>query len=165
MTQVPTIKQIGDLISHIAEILNNEQIPYLVVGSFAYSQYVQEESMQINDVDIMIMKEDLTKVEHLLRQPEMPYQVYPFELGIHANHTSIKGNDGKPFDLSFEIYDHPDKSFRFTLDDYHVVKIGDVEVKVIKKEEQKYLYEMFLDSKWNTKREAYIHKIARLSEN
>ncbi len=157
-----TKERIDVLLSQVSQILNDEKVPCLVYGSYAYSYYLKVKGCLCNDIDIIVKQKDFKKIEELFSKYNMPYKLYLSEHTIHANHITEVGNDGKPFDISFDSYEYYFLKHGIDINIFFKERLSDgVEISLIKKDDLIKIYELGVGSA-NNKGVEYLKKLNKL---
>ena len=134
-----TNKQIYQMLSEVCDLLNKNNIQYLVYGSAAINLLAGEEKY-INDIDIIVKETDFEKIKNVLPNSFDPIQT---KFNIHANSKEYSGKDGKSFDISFDSYLHYFNEEGVNFNNYVEKEIAGVAVKVIVEETLKRIYKKY----------------------
>ncbi len=154
-----TRDQINNFAKDVCTFLEANNIPYLLYGSFAYNLLTGEEE-SVNDLDFIVKESDFP----LLIQKLSSLQVNPIEtpFSIHANSTEYLGEDQKPFDISFDSYDHYFKPLNIDLNVNQSIDHEDYSIKILPIDKLTTLYEIGLKGSNKNKFESYQRKINKL---
>ncbi len=141
MEQKPEFETVLNLLADIAGYFDALKVNYLVYGSIAYLIFTKDLGLYVNDIDIIVSKDDFDRISEVFANNDLPYNLNITENAIHANHKTLTGNDGKPFDVSLDSFEHYFEGRGITFEDFTSVKIDGAEVKVLPKNKLIELYE------------------------
>jgi hypothetical protein len=163
MNQKPNLKIIDKLLEQILQLLNEANIPYLVYGSYALTHYIKSNAISVNDIDIIVSKSSFDHIEELFERNRLPFKLFVSDHEIHANHNSIIGNDAKPFDISFDSYEHYFAKYDINIDKYTKKHLSSgIVIHLAKKEDLLSIYNIGANDEFNPKKEQYKEKLERL---
>lgn len=163
MEQRPSLDRLNELVQEISIALNEAGIPYLVYGSYAYQHYINDDDVLINDIDIIVNQSDFDNIQHLFEEKNLPYKLYVSEFTIHANHNQEIGNDGKPFDISFDSFEHYFSKFGVDIGKFTKKILSDeVITHLIKKDDLMKIYDFGSKDATNPKSEKYEARLTKL---
>lgn len=165
MTQQPPLNSIFELLSEITPVLDKLNIPYLIHGSLAFFFYTNDENSFVNDVDIIVSQKYFETIVQTFEKQSLPYNVFLFSYNIHANHKSIKGNDGKKFDISFDSYEKYFSKSVLSFSDYSKKIVNNATLKFISKQDLIKIYRAGVVDSSNLKVKNYQHKLDMLQES
>lgn len=134
-----SIKQTYNLLIQICSILNEHNITYLVYGSLARNLYSGNNN-RVGDIDIIISEKDFSKLESLLNEH---FNLGISKFNIHANSKTYNNEDGKPFDISLDSYEHYFIKDGIKFSDCSLVEVSDTKVKILSKEKLERLYDSY----------------------
>ena len=158
-----TWEQILDLLKKVCKVLNENRVDYLVSGSIAYKLLTKEE-LKIHDADIVVYKRDFDKLVSILSAPELNLNPIKTEFSIHANHKLWTVVDGKPFDLSFDSFEHYYSNSGFDVTSYKEINIDGVLIKTASAEDLMRIYKTALAGGNIDKFDEYKRKTIVLQE-
>ncbi len=115
------------MLSEICDLMNKNSIHYLVYGSVAMNLLKDQEN-DVHDIDIIVKESDFDKIKNILPDSFNPIQT---EFSIHANSKEYSGSDNKPFDISFDSFEHYFKNDSMYLSDFTEKNIEGMVIKVI----------------------------------
>lgn len=156
--QKPTLEQIEKLITQIAKLLDEAEIDYLLYGSLGYWLLTKQATL-INDIDIIVSKKDFGKIVDAINKLDLEINPIVSENAIHANHLKLIGNDNKPFDISFDSYEHYFKHLGIDLNNYLDFAMKDAKLKLIAKQDLIKIYEIGVKSNNIEKSDGYKEKL------
>ncbi|MDP2672171.1 MAG: hypothetical protein Q8O68_01525 [Candidatus Daviesbacteria bacterium] len=136
---------------------------YLVGGSTAYRLLTKEE-IEIHDVDIIVYQRDFDKLEDILGNPTLNLNPIETEFSIHANHKKLMGDDSKPFDISFDSFEHYYSNSGFDVISHQEINIDDVLVKTASVDGLILIYKTALTGSNTDKFHEYERKIKVLQD-
>jgi hypothetical protein len=160
--QQPSIETIFRLLSDVATKLNGLQIDYLVYGSLAYLIHANVKSVRINDIDIIVSENDFDKINRIITKESLPYKIFVTPHAIHANHLELKGNDKKPFDISFDSFERYFSKYDVDFNNHTDHSIIGVPVKIITKDDLIKIYEVGVQGSNDAKIPEYQSKLNHL---
>jgi hypothetical protein len=134
-------KEIFKIAQTVFDVLNKTKVEYLLYGSLAVNLLTQDDKSKVNDVDIIVSEGNFPKLMVLLSDPKLELDPKRTAHNIHANHLRIKGYDNKPFDLSFDSYEHYFSDREIDIKSYTEKSINDTKVKTINREDPLKVYE------------------------
>lgn len=143
--KIITLKQIYQMLSEICNLLNKNNIQYLVYGSAAMN-LLTEEDKEMKDIDIIVKQTDFKKIKNILPDSFNPIQT---EFSIHANSKEYFGKDNNPFDISFDSDEHYFNNDGIDLKDSVEKEIAGVTVWVMTEESLNRIYKKYPKSKIN----------------
>lgn len=162
MKQRPSIDRINELLQEISVVLNEAGIPYLVYGSYAFQHYTYDYEVLINDVDIIVNQSDFENIQHVFEKKNLQYKLYVSDFTIHANHKQEIGNDNKPFDISFDSYDHYFSKFDIDISKFtKKILSNEVITHIMKKDNLIKIYEFGSNYTTNPKSDKYRARLAK----
>lgn len=156
-----TQEQKIQLLRDVCDTLNQNGVDYLVYGSLGYRLLTGDESVQARDIDIVVKQDDFPKLAGLL--PNLKLNPISTLYTIHANSERYLGEDGKPFDISFDSYEHYFNQHNINLGNYIEVGLEGVKVRVVKPEDLVKIYDVGLKGNNEEKLQEYQDKIRKLT--
>lgn len=155
-------KDILRLTAQISGALTSESIDHLVSGSLAFKVLTDDEKTMIHDVDIIVYEKGFDGITALLSDLRFNLNPIKTPYSIHANHKEYSGEDGKPFDFSFDSYEHYYQG-AVDMSDYQNYPLDEGEIRLISKDGLINVYKKALTGSNTDKYPAYRKKIDRLN--
>ncbi len=124
-----TKEGILQLLSEVCNLLNNENIDYLVYGSTADLLYGNKE-IQPHDIDLIVKEEDCERIISSIKTLNFNPIKTPYS--IHANSIIYRGLDNKPFDISFDSYEYYFRKHNIDLNNFGTIYVKGINIKVMK---------------------------------
>lgn len=149
------------ILKNICELLEKNNLDYLVYGSMGYQLLTGDKGQPVRDIDIVVKQSDFAQLSELL--PSLKLNPIPTPYTIHANSVSYLGEDGKPFDISFDSYEHYFNQHNINLGNYIEVGLEGVKVRVMKPEDLVKIYDVGLKGNNEEKLQEYQDKIRKLT--
>ncbi len=122
-----TLKQVYSLLSDVCKLMNENNIQYLVYGSVALNLIKGKEN-DVHDIDIIVKESDFDKIKNILPNSFNPIQT---EFSIHANSKEYIGKDNKPFDISFDSFEHYFQKESINIKTFTEMTIDEIIIKVM----------------------------------
>lgn len=151
-------KDILKLTAQISETLIAVGIDHIVSGSLAFKILTDDKEIIVHDVDIIVYEKDFDKIFDLLSDPKFNLNPIKTPYSIHANHKEYLGEDNKPFDFSYDSYEHYYQG-AVDMSDY----LDEGGMRLISKKGLVGVYEKALGGGNTDKFPAYRYKIEKLS--
>ena len=120
-------KQIYDLLVQVCSLLNKNNINYLVHGSMAKNLFADKQA-EVNDIDVIVSENDFQKLENLLSDD---FNITITDFNAHANSKRYKGKDDKPFDISFDSYEHYFEKNDVEISDASINEVMGIKIKTL----------------------------------
>jgi len=117
--------------------MNKNNIQYLVYGSVALNLLKRQEN-DVHDIDIIVNESDFDKIKNILPNSFDPIQT---EFSIHANSKEYIGKDNKPFDISFDSFEHYFQKYKIDISNAEEIQLESVTLNILPKKDLLGLYE------------------------
>ena len=163
-TMTITPKEIKNLCVEICELLKDLQIPYLLYGGMAYYLYTKDEDTEINDIDIIVSETSFEKTVNYIEDNKPLLKPIQTPCSIHINHKKLIGNDGKPFDISLDSYEHYFMKIGIDLASYDLSILNEKSIRTIPRESLIKVYEHATKVSEDKKAKKYLEKIRGLNK-
>ncbi len=134
--KVISIKQIYQFVCEVCGLLNENNIPYLVYGSVALNLLNGQEN-EVGDIDIIVKETDFEKIKNILPDSFSPIQT---EFSVHANSREYLGRNGKPFDISFDSYEHYFQNENVDMNDSVIKEVNEISISILPPKPLKRIY-------------------------
>ena len=146
-----------DLLKKIGKLFSENNIHYALYGSLAFNILTNSDK-SVSDIDIIVYKKDFPQIKALLK--ERITEVIPIQTdhSIHVNHKIYLGQDGKPFDISLDSYEHYFKKQGLDLKNTNKISIKGTEIRVLSPEELLVSYEIATNGPNVHKHTEYLRK-------
>lgn len=135
----------------VFKILDNNNIEYVIYGSFAFFYYTKDISLSVNDIDLMIHKEDKKKLPALLKSEGIEFEEKEDDFFIRDGDLLIEA-DGWGFS---------DKELTSSIEINYVLAY-DTKVNIISLDNVELIYSMARDYKYNSDQDKILKKIEHL---
>lgn len=127
------------LLSKVCDLLSKNNIAYLVYGSVALNLY-DGQNRRVSDIDIIIREADFEKITELLDDSFNPIQT---SFTIHANSKEYLGYNNKPFDISFDSYEHYFQGMDIAISEATDREVEGVKIKIMPLDSLEKVYQKF----------------------
>jgi hypothetical protein len=143
MTGKISSEQIKNLLISLCQIFQKEDIPYLIYGSTEVVLLTDNNFDKVNDIDVITKQSDFDRLSNFLKEPSLKLNPITTSDTIHANSLIYSGNNGQPFDISFDSYEHYFEHLDVNLNEYQEKIIDGVHIKIMPLKKLVQIYETY----------------------
>lgn len=157
-----TVEENLQLLKDVCGLLNKNNLDYLVYGSSGYRLITGDQDVPIRDLDIVVKQSDFPQLTKSL--PSLSFNPIQTPFTIHANSLTLHGEDGKPFDVSLDSYEHYFFCHNVDLKNFIEIDLQSVLIRVMTAQDLIKIYEIGSRGSNQDKVQEYKEKINNLKK-